>query len=171
MAQEIERKFLVRGYFQTEVADSFHIRQGFLCSDPERTVRIRIIDNRAWLTVKGISSPNGMERTEHETPLDYDAACSMLKMAKHHIIEKTRYIIPAEQNLKWEVDVFEGENKGLVMAEIELPSRETTVTLPEWLGEEVTGCLDFYNVKLSEEPLSQKDKNFLKRYRLKHSIN
>ncbi len=166
MNKEIERKFLVKSNFKTGNIKSYSIKQAYLCTKPERTVRIRVTDNEAFLTVKGKTQANGMVRSEYESLIDRKAALGMLKFSVGYTIEKRRYIIEAENNLKWEIDVFEKENSGLIIAEIELPEVNTKIKLPDWISEEVTGCIDFYNLQLSQKPINMRDNNFLKKYNI-----
>lgn len=164
MSKEIERKFIVSGNFKPFATEHFRIVQGFLCTNPERTVRIRLEKSKAFLTVKGISEKNGLLREEVETDIHPNKAGDLLDFCVNSLIEKERYIVPSSNNLKWEVDVFEGENTGLIIAEIELEYEEQEFSKPKWLGPEVTGIIDFYNVKLSENPISSKDDNFKRKY-------
>jgi len=147
--QEIERKFLViNDDYKLEASRFHHIIQGYLSRVPERTVRIRIIDGRAFLTIKGKSSADGTTRLEWEKEIDMDEARSLLEIAEPGIIEKVRYIIPWENDLYFEVDEFLGDNEGLTLAEIELPQVDTFFTKPEWLGKEVTGDKRYYNSQM-----------------------
>jgi len=147
--QEIERKFLViNDDYKLEASRFHHIIQGYLSRVPERTVRIRIIDGRAFLTIKGKSSADGTTRLEWEKEIDMDEARSLLEIAEPGIIEKVRYIIPWENDLYFEVDEFLGNNEGLTLAEIELPQVDTFFTKPEWLGKEVTGDKRYYNSQM-----------------------
>lgn len=146
MAKEIERKFLVTGNFETFVTESHHIAQGYLNTDPDRTVRVRRIDDRGFITVKGRNE--GCVRNEWEYEIPLSDAIEMLSICRGSI-EKIRNIVPAGAGLVWEVDVFEGRHKGLVVAEIELPGIDTPFERPQWLGEEVTGDPAYYNSTLS----------------------
>ncbi|MCD8042479.1 MAG: CYTH domain-containing protein [Tannerellaceae bacterium] len=147
MGIEIERKFLVKGDFSPGVKRAYRIVQGYLCSAPERTVRIRIRDREAFITIKGPSSGDGLTRYEFEQPIPLADAEELLKLCEPGIIEKVRHIIPAGTHT-WEVDVFHGENEGLVMAEIELKNPNEAINLPDWIGEEVTGDPRYYNSML-----------------------
>ncbi len=150
--QEIERKFLLKNdHYKLEASSFHHIIQGYLSRDPQRTVRVRIKDSRAYLTIKGASNASGTTRFEWEQEIDLEVAKELLEMALPGIIEKVRYIIPSENNLKWEVDEFLGEHEGLLLAEIELPTENTEFIKPDWLGEEVTGNPDYYNASLSKK--------------------
>ncbi len=151
---EIERKFLVKGSgYRTEATSRTRIVQGFLNTDPERTVRVRIKGQEAFLTVKGISNDSGTMRFEWETGIGVEEAEALLQLCEPTIIEKIRYVIPNGNHL-FEVDEFLGENKGLVIAEIELENENDPFERPEWLGKEVTGALKYYNSMLSKNPFS-----------------
>ena len=146
---EIERKFLVKtNDFKSLATSSVFIKQAYLCKDPHRTVRIRIKDQQAFLTIKGISNASGMSRFEWEKELPLKEGEMLLKLALPTVIVKTRYIVPQE-TLSFEVDVFEGDHKGLILAEIELPNEEALIDLPHWIGKEVTGDKRYYNSYLS----------------------
>lgn len=150
MALEIERKFLVKGDAWRALATGTHYRQGYLSSSKERTVRVRTIDETAFLTIKG---PNqGIARTEFEYAIAVEDARVMLDtMAERPIIEKKRYRIPYK-GFVWEVDEFFGVNEGLIVAEIELPSEDTVFETPEWIGEEVSGDVRYFNSSLVRNP-------------------
>lgn len=152
MAKEIERKFLVKGDFKKQAIKSHKIAQGYLSKVPERTVRIRIRDNQGFLTIKGISNASGTTRFEWEKEISKQEAENLLLLCEPSIIEKIRYIIPANNNLYFEVDEFLGENNGLIIAEIELPNENSFFEKPTWLGEEVTGNQKYYNAILAEKP-------------------
>jgi adenylate cyclase len=152
MAQEIERKFLVKGDFKPFVTKSTRIVQGYLSSVPERTVRVRIKGDKGFLTIKGIGNKSGASRFEWEKEISVDDAKNLLELCEPGIIDKTRYIVPANDGLKFEVDEFYGENEGLTVAEIELPSEDYAFDKPEWLGEEVTGDARYYNSMLMKNP-------------------
>ena len=146
---EIERKFLVKtNDFKSLATSSVFIKQAYLSKDPQRTVRIRIKDQQAFLTIKGISNASGMSRFEWEKELPLKEGEMLLKLALPTVIVKTRYIVPQE-TLSFEVDVFEGDHKGLILAEIELPNEEASIDLPHWIGKEVTGDKRYYNSYLS----------------------
>jgi CYTH domain-containing protein len=152
---EIERKFLVRNHTFKEMATRhFRIKQGFLNSHPERTVRVRLSEERGNLTIKGAGNENGTTRFELEYSIPADQAARLLAICEPGIIDKTRYEIPLDGHV-WEVDVFEGENKGLIIAELELESEEEQFSVPGWLGEEVTGQIQYYNSQLSKKPYSK----------------
>lgn len=155
MPIEIERKFLVKN--NSFLADSFqkkYIKQGFLNTDKHRTVRIRILDNTAFITVKGITNETGMSRFEWEKQIPIAEANQLLTLCEDTPIEKHRYLIQ-NASFVFEVDVFAGANNGLIIAEIELSSEKDDFTKPEWLGKEVTGETKYYNSILSKTPYSK----------------
>ncbi len=152
MAQEIERKFLVKGDFKPFVTKSTRITQGYLSSVPERTVRVRIKGDKGFLTIKGIGNASGASRFEWEKEISVDEAKSLLEICEPGVIDKTRYIVPEESGLVFEVDEFYGDNEGLTVAEIELPSEDHPFTKPDWLGEEVTGDVKYFNSMLMKNP-------------------
>lgn len=151
---EIERKFLVAGDFKPFVSAGFRITQGYLCSAPDRTVRIRVKGDRGFITIKGKSGDNGFSRFEWEKEITFDDATQLLALCDTGVIDKIRYEVPFEGKV-FEVDVFEGENEGLVMAELELQSEEEQFTKPAWLGREVTGDRRYYNSYLSQHPFRE----------------
>ncbi len=152
---EIERKFLVRSEeFKTRASEKNKIIQGFLNTHPDRTVRIRISGDLAFLTIKGISSKNGLTRFEWEKEIPVVEAKELLKLCEPGIIEKMRYLVEIEEHT-FEIDEFFGENQGLIVAEIELHSENDRFKNPEWLGEEVTGDVRYYNSQLSKKPFSK----------------
>jgi len=155
MTKEIERKFLVSGDFKKHTIKSYKIAQGYLSTVPERTVRIRIRDHQGFITIKGISNVSGTTRFEWEKEISVKEAENLLLLCEPAIIEKIRHIVPANDHLYFEVDEFFGENKGLLIAEIELPNENTKFIKPSWLGEEVTGQLKYYNAMLAKEPFSE----------------
>lgn len=149
---EIERKFLVLSdAFKSISVTQNQIAQGYLNSDPERTVRVRIKNNQGFITIKGKSNESGLSRLEWEKEIDVAEATQLLALCEKGVIHKTRYEVPFGQHVV-EVDVFDGENEGLVMAEIELGSETETYAVPEWLGEEVTNDARYYNSYLSQNP-------------------
>ncbi len=152
MAQEIEKKFLVKGDFKPFVVKETRITQGYLSSVPERTVRIRVKGDKGFLTIKGIGNASGASRYEWEKEISVNEAKELLEICEPGVIDKTRYIVPADGDLKFEVDEFYGDNNGLTVAEIELPSEDTPFTKPEWLGEEVTGDVKYFNSMLMKNP-------------------
>ncbi len=155
MAIEIERKFFVKGEFLPSSIGQKKIQQGYLSAVPERTVRIRIQDGKGFLTIKGIGSGDGISRYEWEKSIALHEAQALLALCEKGIIEKTRYLIPEDSGLTFEVDVFEGLNHGLIIAEIELPSADHPFRRPDWLGEEVTGDLRYYNAALTKHPFTR----------------
>jgi adenylate cyclase len=150
MATEIERKFLVRGDAWRK-GESTLFRQGYLNRDKERTVRVRVAANKAYLTIKGINSGAVCAEFEYEIPLA-DAE-QLLLLCDGPLIEKTRYLFPYAGML-WEVDEFHGANNGLVVAEIELQSAAQQFAQPSWLGAEVTNDKRYYNSSLAVDPYS-----------------
>ena len=152
MALEIERKFLVvSNDFKNEASEHYKIIQGFLNSDPMRTVRVRLQKDQGLLTVKGKSTDDGLVRFEWETEISVQDAKSLLQLCEKGIIDKTRYQITYGTHV-FEVDVFHGENDGLILAEIELRSVNDIFEKPNWLGKEVTGDIKYYNSNLSKNP-------------------
>ena len=151
MATEIERKFLVSGEFAVEAAESRHVVQGYLNSSRERTVRVRISGDKGFLTIKGITSDTGMSRFEWEHEISIDEAKSLLDLCEPGVIDKTRFIVPFAGHV-FEVDVFHGENEGLILAEVELSSEDEEFERPLWLGKEVTGDVRYYNSMLMKQP-------------------
>ncbi|SFW41175.1 CYTH domain-containing protein [Sinomicrobium oceani] len=149
---ETERKFLVHSNrFKEEAASATRIVQGFLNTAPERTVRVRIKGEKGYLTVKGKSDSTGMSRYEWEKEISVTEAEELLRLCEKGVIEKTRYEIVCGRHV-FEVDEFEGENKGLIVAEIELLTEEDVFERPGWLGDEVTGDSRYYNSQLSKKP-------------------
>lgn len=149
---EIERKFLVKSNdFKEQAFAKNNIAQGYLSSVPERTVRVRIKGEKAYLTIKGIGHQGGMSRFEWENQIPLDEAAELLKLCEKGKIEKTRYEIKSGNHI-YEVDEFYGENEGLIMAEIELQSETENFDKPDWLGEEVTNDERYYNAYLSKNP-------------------
>lgn len=150
--QEIERKFLVKNScFETLATAKKKIAQGYLNTAPERTVRIRIANEKAYLTIKGKGNESGMTRFEWEKEIAIEEASALLLLCEKGVIEKTRFEIPVGNHL-YEVDVFYGENEGLVIAEIELSSEQEAFQKPDWLGTEVTNDERYYNAYLSKNP-------------------
>ncbi len=146
MALEIEHKYLVKNDgFKSLSSDSIRILQGYLCRDPERTVRVRIKGNRGYLTVKGKNE--GSIRQEFEYEIGIKDASDMLAMCIPPILEKIRHIVPYDGHI-WEVDEFMGEKAGLVTAEIELKSADEEYEIPRFIGEDVTGDPSYYNSNL-----------------------
>ena len=149
---EIERKFLVTSdAFKAESHQKFRIIQGFLNRDPERTVRVRLKDDKGILTVKGLSSNNGLSRFEWEKDISKNDAKALMEFCEKGVIDKIRYEVKVNHHI-FEVDEFFGDNEGLVIAEVELGSEDEAFTKPNWLGEEVTGVIKYYNSQLSKQP-------------------
>ncbi len=153
MAQEIERKYLVVGEYKHLAHNSMHLVQGYIASG-KRTVRVRVGDGGAWLTIKGPSRNGGLSRYEWEKEIDPTEAMELLQLAQGAVIDKVRYYVDYTGHTI-EVDEFIGDNEGLVVAEIELQSEDERVELPEWIGREVTGEKRFYNSHLREHPYSK----------------
>lgn len=154
MAIETERKFLVAtDAFLPQATDSRHLVQGYLCLDPARTVRVRIAGQEAFLTVKGPSDPAGLSRGEWEYRIPLEDARQLVALCLEGVIDKTRYRVPVDSGRHiFTVDVFHGDNRGLVLAEIELDCAQEAFERPEWLGREVTGDARYYNAALSTRP-------------------
>lgn len=152
MGVEIERKFLVNGTVWKTGLSGTEYRQGYLTSDPERTVRVRLAGAQGYLTIKGAST--GASRLEFEYPVPADEAAQLLEqLCRKPLIEKIRYRVP-HAGMVWDVDEFLGDNLGLVVAEIELEHEGQLVELPPWVDLEVTGDSRFYNACLAECPLA-----------------
>jgi adenylate cyclase len=150
MGQEIERKFLVKGTAWKAQAAGMLYRQGYLSSVKERTVRVRIGGEKAFLTIKGLNK--GVTRTEFEYPVPVDDAAAMLDgLCERPLIEKTRYVLPSG-GYTWEIDEFHGDNDGLVVAEVELQRADDKPPLPEWVGEEVSSDARYFNSNLVKKP-------------------
>lgn len=155
MAQEIERKFLVKNKSFIELSSHHEsFKQAYLNSNPERCVRIRITDSKSFITIKGKSTDQGLSRFEWEKEIPTDEAEQLMLLCEDFSIEKKRYDVKNGKHTI-EVDVFEGSNEGLIVAEIELSSADETYEKPDWLGEEVTGKKPYYNAALSNLPFSQ----------------
>ncbi len=154
MANEIERKFLVKGEFKKFANKSTRIVQGYLSSVPERTVRVRIKGDKGFLTIKGIGNVSGASRYEWEREIPVTEAEELLKICEPGVIDKTRYLVKSGDHT-FEVDEFYGENEGLVLAELELASESEKFDKPDWLGEEVTGDTKYYNSMLMKNPFTK----------------
>lgn len=149
---EIERKFLVLNYdFLSRATSKNRIVQGYLNSNPERTVRVRIKGDKGFLTIKGKGNESGTTRMEWEKEIDLLEAEQLLLLCENGIIDKIRYEIPTGNHV-YEVDVFMGDNLGLVIAEIELTSEYENFEKPDWIGNEVTGDERYYNAYLCNSP-------------------
>lgn len=149
--QEIERKFLVDISKWQPGDKGTKIMQGYLSVDPKRVVRIRIAGNAGFLTIKGISK--GISRAEYEYEIPVSEAEALMKLCMENPIVKTRYT-EKRNNVLWEIDVFEGVNKGLVLAEVELEHENQVVSLPNWIKEEVSEDFRYFNSWLSQNPFS-----------------
>lgn len=151
MATETERKFLVSGDFKKEAFRAIRIRQGYLNSDPARTVRVRLTDDSGFITVKGRGK--GLSHFEWEKEIPANAAEMLLELAESGVIDKIRYFVAGSDGIHtWEVDEFLQENAGLTIAEIELSSEDEDFDRPSWLGEEVSGDPRYFNSYLSKNP-------------------
>lgn len=148
MAQEIERKFLVLDdSFKHEAFSKSHIQQGYICSERGRTVRVRIRDDRAYLTIKGPSENGGLSRYEFEREIPLEDGRQMMQLCEPGIIDKTRWLVKSG-NHTFEVDEFHGANEGLVVAEVELAYEDEPFKKPHFIGKEVTGDRRYYNSQL-----------------------
>ncbi|MFY7908280.1 MAG: CYTH domain-containing protein [Emticicia sp.] len=154
MGLEIERKFLVnhRKWAAVEKPNAEFYRQGYLLTDPNKTIRVRATDTKGFMTIKGKSE--GATRAEFEYEIPKEEAIQLLDMFAVSDLTKYRYKILFAEKL-WEVDVFLGENEGLIVAEIELESEDETFDLPDWAAEEVTGEKKYYNSNLSTLPFKK----------------
>ena len=151
MAQEIERKFLVDGEYKSKAYASSRIVQGYICSARGRTVRIRIRDDKGYLTIKGPADASGISRYEWEKEIPLDEARDLMKICEPGVIDKTRYLVRSGRHV-FEVDEFYGENEGLVIAEVELSSPDEPFEKPDFIGQEVTGDARYYNAQLMRHP-------------------
>lgn len=150
--QEIERKFLVKNdRFKALATAKKEIAQGYLNTNPERTVRVRVSNEKAFLTIKGKGNESGMTRFEWEKEIPFEEGKALLLLCEKGVIEKTRFEIPVGNHL-FEVDVFYGENESLIVAEIELSDENEAFEKPDWLGIEVTNDERYYNAYLSKNP-------------------
>lgn len=149
---EIERKFLVKDTsYRTQAFSSSRIKQGYICSGHGRTVRVRLRDNRGYLTIKGPSENGGISRYEFEKEITVDEANHLFALCEPGMIDKTRYLVKSGKHT-FEVDEFYGANEGLVIAEVELGSEDETYVKPDFIGKEVTGDKRFYNSHLIKMP-------------------
>lgn len=149
MGMEIERKFLLINNDWRPLGIPIHYAQGYLVAEVERTVRVRVVGTKGFLTIKGRSK--GFSRQEYEYEIPVNEALEMLKMCAIPVIEKYRTKVLYEGKI-WEVDEFEGQNKGLIMAEIELKSEDEAFAVPPWIGQEVTGDIRYFNSRLALVP-------------------
>ncbi|MHB1082287.1 MAG: CYTH domain-containing protein [Prosthecobacter sp.] len=152
MGSEIERKYLLKPGQWQPTGPGRRMAQGYLSRDPDRTVRVRVVGDDAFMTVK--SRRTGITRTEIEFPIPPEHARDLLLLCHQRLIDKTRYHV-VHEGMLWEVDVFHGANEGLVVAEIELPAEDTPFALPEWVGEEVSHDMRYTNSRLSAVPFSE----------------
>lgn len=153
--QEIERKFLVLSDdYKKQATAQFAIAQGYLNTHPDRTVRVRIKGEKAFLTIKGIGNQSGTTRFEWEKEIEVNEARELLALCEEGMIDKIRYEVPVNE-FTYEVDEFKGDNEGLVIAEIELSDEHQKFPKPEWLGQEVTGKNEYYNAYLNKKPFKK----------------
>jgi adenylate cyclase len=149
---EIERKFLVSSdAYKSESFKKTRIIQGFLNTHKERTVRVRLKGEKGFITVKGQSTNDGLSRFEWEKEISREEGEALLKHCEPGVIDKTRYEVKAGNHI-FEIDVFYGDNEGLIIAEIELEQEDEIFEIPDWLGKEVTGNIKYYNSQLSKQP-------------------
>ncbi len=151
MGQEIERKFLVEGDFKSQAYAHSHIVQGYICSARGRTVRVRIRDDRGYLTIKGAATADGLSRYEWEKEIPLAEAQELMKLCEPGVIDKTRYLVRSGRHV-FEVDEFYGDNEGLLVAEVELSAPDEPYEKPSFIGREVTGDVRFYNSHLMKFP-------------------
>lgn len=152
MALEIERKFLVKNdNFKMKAVKSKYLRQGYIFSNTDKNLRVRIGDKQGFLTIKGKGK---ISRYEWEKEIPLEEAKELMLLCEDGIIEKTRFFVPVGSHI-FEVDEFYGENQGLIVAEIELNSVDESFEKPDWLGEEVTGIQKYYNASLKDFPFSR----------------
>ncbi len=151
MAQEIERKFLVKADFKSAANKQTRITQGYLSSVPERTVRVRVKGDKGFITIKGIGNSSGASRYEWEKEIPTSEVIELLELCEKGIIDKTRFLVNAG-NHTFEVDEFYGDNEGLIVAEVELASEDEVFEKPNWLGAEVTGDVKYFNSMLMKNP-------------------
>lgn len=155
MGLEIERKFLVNSDdYKAASSSDTRIVQGYLCSVPERTVRVRVKGDKGFLTVKGIGNESGASRYEWEQVISVEDAKALLNLCEPGVIDKTRFHVEEGEHT-YEIDEFYGENEGLVVAEVELESEDEEFCKPGWLGSEVTGEVKYYNAMLMKTPFSK----------------
>ena len=151
MSFEIERKFLVTGDFKSQAYSSSRIRQGYISTVGKATVRVRIRDDKGYLTIKGRSNEAGISRYEFETEVPLQDAEDLMRLCEPGVIDKTRYLVRSGRHV-FEVDEFYGDNEGLVMAEVELKHSDETFARPPFLGPEVTGDHRFYSKQMRANP-------------------
>ncbi|MDR1003429.1 MAG: CYTH domain-containing protein [Prevotellaceae bacterium] len=151
MAQEIERKFLITGDYKSKAYAHSRITQGYICRASGRTVRVRIRDDKGYLTIKGASDASGIARYEWEKEIALSEAHELMQLCEPGIIDKTRYLVRSGQHL-FEIDEFYGENEGLEIAEVELKAEDEPFEKPDFVGREVTGERQYYNAQLTLHP-------------------
>ena len=154
MGREIERKFLVRGEYKSQAYAQSRIVQGYICSARGRTVRVRIRDAKGYLTIKGAADAAGLSRYEWEKEIPLIEAQELMKLCEPGVIDKTRYLVRCGKHV-FEVDEFYGDNEGLVVADVELASVDEDFEKPDFIGEEVTGDVRYYNSQLMKHPYKQ----------------
>ncbi|MDR2684300.1 MAG: CYTH domain-containing protein [Prevotellaceae bacterium] len=150
--QEIERKFLVKNLNFKQFGTPHKIMQGYICAEEKRVVRVRHYDEKAFLTIKSASVGFSRSEFEYEIPPS-DAKIMLQSLCIQPVIKKTRWIVPTAKH-KWEIDVFEGENSGLIVAEIELETIGETFEIPDFIGQEVTSDIRYYNSFINQHPYS-----------------
>ncbi len=153
MPQEIERKYLVTGDYKSQAYAQSHIVQGYISSARGKTVRVRIRDDKGYLTIKGAANASGTSRYEWEKEISLSDAEELMKLCEPGIIDKTRYLVRSGQHV-FEVDEFYGENEGLTVAEVELASEDESFEKPDFIGQEVTGDVRYYNSQLMKRPFT-----------------
>ena len=152
---EIERKFLVKdNSFVDEAFKKRRIVQGYICADAGRSVRVRIRGDEGFLTIKSATNERGWSRYEFEKPISLKEAEELMELCLPGLIDKVRHYVKVENHI-WEVDIFNGENEGLIVAEIELESEDDIFDLPLWVGQEVSGDARYYNSMLARRPFSE----------------
>lgn len=154
MSYEIERKFLVKGDFKSQSIKDYDIKQGYLAISDSNVVRIRVRGDEGFITIKSATPEGSITRSEWEYKIPVSEADEMLLLCVNSVIEKKRYNVKVGNHL-FEVDEFYGDNAGLILAEVELGSEDEVFEKPEWLGEEVTGDVRYYNSYMSENPFSK----------------
>jgi len=154
MAKETERKFLVTGPYKNLAFNQLYIKQGYISSQPERSVRIRTKGDKGYITIKGESNASGISRFEWEKEISVEEAEDLFQLCEPGIIEKIRYEIKVGKHI-FEVDEFFGDNQGLTVAEIELNYETEVFIRPEWIGREVTGDTRYYNSNLLKSPFNK----------------
>ena len=155
MALEIERKFLVKDdSYKAMAYSASRIAQGYICSARGRTVRVRIRDEKGYLTIKGPADSEGLGRYEWEKEIPIQEAQELMRLCEPGMIDKTRYLVKSGKHV-FEVDEFYGENEGLTIAEVELESVDESYEKPDFIGEEVTGDVRYYNSFLMKNPFTR----------------